>query len=287
MSDSGAFDRGDEVDVIDEAVAEEAASAREQIRRALLWELLHGELVPTKEDPKSENWVAERHGGTRMPVRMALAVLAGEGLIRQRSRHGFWVIEYRLEDIRQILEMRADVEARIVADLAGEDSVHDEVAWQEVLRAHGRMAQLVEIGDAQHDPAGDDRPDTIADLDTHFHAALAEAGDYQIAASHIEEWSNQMRLFEVQNGADDSGWPVEEIYERHVQLLKAIDRRDPDAAVFHIREELDLACRRSEILAGPDGERAALPPQHVVFAADTAPAEAEAASAEGAEPAGA
>ena len=77
--------------------------------------------MPTEGEPLSENWLAkESQVESRMPARMALAVLAGEGLILQRARHGFWMVEYDFDDIAQIVEMRADVEARVVEVLCAE-----------------------------------------------------------------------------------------------------------------------------------------------------------------------
>lgn len=214
----------------DEAVvAEKPPTVREHVRRWLLTELLHGRVaLPTESEPLSENWLAkEAQVESRMPARMALAVLAGEGLIIQRARHGFWMVEYDLADIVQIVEMRADVEARVVTVLCGITDPRAAEAWDEVVRANVAMQQLVDEGGA---------PADFADLDARFHVGLALAGDLQVAAGYIDQWSNQMRLFDLQRGLETL--PSEEAVDRHKELIAAIAEGAQEPAVDLVRRDV-------------------------------------------------
>lgn len=217
-------------EAVDEAVvAEEPPTVREHVRRWLLSELLHGRVaLPTESEPLSENWLAkEAQVESRMPARMALAVLAGEGLILQRARHGFWMVEYDFADIAQIVEMRADVEARVVRVLCGIADPRAAEAWDEVLRANAAMQQLVHEGGA---------PADFADLDARFHVGLALAGDLRVAARFIDEWSNQVRLFDLQSGRETL--PSQEVVDRHQELIAAIAEGAQDAAVDLVRRDV-------------------------------------------------
>ena len=80
----------------------------------------------------------------------------------------------------------------------------DADAWDEVLRVNAEMEQLVQVGGA---------PADFADLEAQFHVGLALTGDLQVAARHIDEWSNQIRLFELQNGLENM--PNQEAIDRH------------------------------------------------------------------------
>jgi DNA-binding GntR family transcriptional regulator len=225
-------------EVVQEAVVtEEPPTVREQVRRWLLAELLHGRVpLPTEDEPLSENWLAKESGvESRMPARMALAVLAGEGLILQRARHGFWMVEYNLDDIAQIVGMRADVEARVVEALFAESSPRNPDVWGEVVRVSKELEQLFKAGGT---------PADLADLDAQFHVGLALTGDLQVAARHIDEWSNQIRLFELQNRLENV--PGQETIDRHRELIAAIASGDP-------REAMDLI-RRDVTSLGPTAE---------------------------------
>lgn len=217
-------------EVVQEAVVtEEPPTVREQVRRWLLAELLHGRVsLPTEAEPLSENWLAKESGvESRMPARMALAVLAGEGLILQRARHGFWMVEYDLDDIAQIVGMRADVEARVVEALFAEGGPRNADAWGEVVRASAELEQLFRA---------DGAPADLADLDTQFHVGLALTGDLQVAARHIDEWSNQIRLFELQNGLENV--PGQETIDRHRELIAAIATGAQDEALDLVRRDV-------------------------------------------------
>lgn len=226
-------------------VAEVPPTVREQVRRWLLSELLHGRVrLPTEDEPLSENWLArESQVESRMPARMALAVLAGEGLILQRARHGFWMVEYDLDDIAQIVEMRADVEAKVVEALCADGGPRGPDAWRQVLDANAEMEQLLEADGAAAD---------FADLEAQFHVGLALTGDLQIAARHIDEWSNQTRLFELQNGLQNR--PSRETIDRHQELIEAIAKGAQDEAVDLVRADVASLGPQVEQTEQEDGD---------------------------------
>jgi|SRR5665213_482825 len=221
------------------ALNEEPPTERERVRRWLLAELLHGRVpLPTEDDPRSEEWLAKESGAeSRMPARMALAVLAGEGLVLQRARRGFWMVEYDSADIAQIVAMRADVEARVVGLLCEVGAPRDLDAWEQAFQANVEMRELVQTGGA---------PADFADLEAQFHVGLALSADLRVAARYIDEWSNRMRLFELQNGLVNA--PDQEAVDRHKEVIAALGATARD-------EAMDLIRRDVESLGPPTGDR--------------------------------
>jgi GntR family transcriptional regulator of vanillate catabolism len=86
----------------------------EQLRRLLL----AGEFPP--EHHLQEIPLAERLGGSRTPIRAALATLAQEGLLTSRPKRGYFVREIALKDVMDAHRVRGQLEAlacRILCEL--------------------------------------------------------------------------------------------------------------------------------------------------------------------------
>jgi DNA-binding GntR family transcriptional regulator len=82
------------------------AHALSRLRRAIV----AGELAPGQRIAQEE--VAERLGVSVAPVREALRVLEREGQVTYRPRRGYFVTELAIEDLEEIYELRALLEAR-------------------------------------------------------------------------------------------------------------------------------------------------------------------------------
>jgi DNA-binding GntR family transcriptional regulator len=80
--------------------------ALDWLRRAIL----SGELRPGGRVPQED--VAERMGISVAPVREALRVLEQEGQVTYLPRRGYFVTELRMEDLREIYELRRLLEDR-------------------------------------------------------------------------------------------------------------------------------------------------------------------------------
>ncbi|MBS1879672.1 MAG: GntR family transcriptional regulator, partial [Actinobacteria bacterium] len=83
--------------------------------------------------------IAERLGVSLAPVREALAALEQEGQLTYKPRRGYFVTELRLEDLREIYELRTLLEgraARRAVPLLDEDALERvELAAREVVEA--------------------------------------------------------------------------------------------------------------------------------------------------------
>jgi DNA-binding GntR family transcriptional regulator len=241
-------------------------SAREFVRDQLLADILRGRIdpLPTEEDPLNESTVMKLYGQrSRMPVRMALAVLAGEGLFRQRARYGYWLVDYDIEDMEQILMMRARIEAMVAAALCEREIASGGTegapfaplrleAWREALKVHEKMAKIARpAGEAQVSPPVEA---TFADLDTRLHVLLARAGGYDMAARHIVEWRNQMRIFARQNKLTCDAHAFPTIHEEHTQIIDAIKSADrPSAAALARAHVENVLARNWALIEDPAG----------------------------------
>lgn len=110
-----------------------AQHALEELRGAIV----AGELRPGQR--VGQEGIAARLGVSLAPVREALASLEQEGQLTYKPRRGYFVTELRLEDLREIYELRALLEERAVrraAPLLDADALgRVELAAREVVEA--------------------------------------------------------------------------------------------------------------------------------------------------------
>lgn len=108
------------------------------VLRAIRSAVLDGEVLPGSRI--NEVKLAAALGVSRTPVRSALQVLAGEGIVEYKDNRGFFARQFDLADILDAFEMRALAEG-LSARLAAERglSTQDEIAIEESL-AQGEAA---------------------------------------------------------------------------------------------------------------------------------------------------
>ena len=116
-----------------------------------------GELAPDERVP--ELGLADRLGVSRTPLRLALATLAHEGLLRALPGGGFVVCSFSLDDVADAIELRGVLEgtaARFAAERLGSPAeLADLVAVTEQLDAvvgepTPVLERFVELNDAYH-----------------------------------------------------------------------------------------------------------------------------------------
>ncbi|WP_371158055.1 GntR family transcriptional regulator [Jannaschia sp. 2305UL9-9] len=159
------------------------------------------------------------------PIREALMRLTSEGLATFTERRGATVRAATLDEFRELMDTRRDVEticlSRAIA--RGDD------AWEaDILRAHHLLTRA-------RLPGTDDDPQTATDWETahrQFHFALVSACGstwhldfWNTLADHSERY-RRLRLREVQSSLPD----VEEMNAQHENIMKAVIDRDPARA---------------------------------------------------------
>jgi DNA-binding GntR family transcriptional regulator len=219
-------------------------SLAEDAYERILAEILSGDLSPTEDEPSSEIALQRQYEfSSRMPIRMALAVLAAEGLIAQRARHGFWVIDYTDHDLKQIGAMRADADAMVASFLAArisdETITTDSEAFQPILESQGQMEFLARNA-PQDGPVGRGVEMAFADHDTRFHTFIAAATEYTLAARHIRQWRNLIRLYRVRHDLHYTRQDLEAICAEHATLIELVGR-DPERYRYGIDAMIEQA----------------------------------------------
>jgi GntR family transcriptional regulator, vanillate catabolism transcriptional regulator len=138
-------------------------TARSQTTKATLGlrELIFaGELEPEQRVP--EIGLAERLGLSRTPLRLALATLAHEGLLRPLPGGGFVVCSFTLSDVTDAIELRGVLEGTAARFAA------------ERLESPSELADLVEVTEQLDQVVAERGPalERYVELNDEYHAVL-------------------------------------------------------------------------------------------------------------------
>ena len=124
--------------------------------------------------------LARQFGVSRMPVRQALRVLESEGLVEQRPHRAAVVVALRPEEVTQIFEVRAMLEAR-AAELAAPNLTEADLA---------RLRAFVEA--MEHAGTDDER---WLELNLQFHTAIYPASGWRHLCSVIAAQRNVVQPY--------------------------------------------------------------------------------------------
>ena len=178
-----------------------ATSATDRAYRVLRNEILDCDLAPGSRLVEGD--IADRLGMSKTPVKKALGMLAHEGFIEVRPRHGYQVSEVTLADVQEIYQLRQILEPA-AAELAATNATPEQL---QQLRA------LVE------DHADDTYEERAAKL-LRFHEILAEAsGNQRLAATLGNLLDEMQRLLSIGLNIEDS---VSLHAGEHRELLDAL-----------------------------------------------------------------
>jgi DNA-binding GntR family transcriptional regulator len=194
-----------------------------------------------------EQRIAEEFGLSRTPVREALRRLEAEALIRHERNRGAVVREYSAEEIRDLYELRAHLEAlgsaraatRVTAEeIAGlRDAVqafdqsvadsrpHDVVAMRAVNLANSRLHRLI-LAASRHEMLGDILSRTVAvPLVFSAFAQYDEDGLRRSALFH------RLILAAIETGDADRAAALmrEHVFQGRDQLLSGLERAQSDS----------------------------------------------------------
>jgi DNA-binding GntR family transcriptional regulator len=189
----------------------------------LLEAILAGRLAPGTV--VSELALSRQLRVSRTPVHDALRKLGKDGLVQQATRCRATVVAVTREDVQDIFEMRRLLEA--------------EAARRAATRIDRQtLAQLRSAADElAHGRRNRSWIRRWADFDEQCHAAIAQASGSPRLASDIARYR---LLHRALNQAATTVDVLQQAFEEHLRILKALDRRDPDAAARtmeeHIRE---------------------------------------------------
>lgn len=198
----------------------------ERVTEVLRERILSGLLVPGTR--LVERTVAEQLGVSRVPVRDAVNVLKGEGLVEPEGKRGVVVRGLTRADLTELFEVRTALEvlgARLAAQRVDE---------ADLARLRALLAEAADALDALDQPRLD-----AANAD--FHEAIVELSRNDLLVATLRPLQGRLRWLLRQN--DEPG----SIHDQHHALYEALAARDPEAAAAvtaaHVRTSEALATR--------------------------------------------
>jgi len=175
-----------------------------------------------------EQALAEAYGISRTPLREALKVLAGEGLVTLKPRRGCYVVKISPRDVEEIFPVLALLEGRCAYEATGKARPED-IQRLEALHQ-----------DLERHTAAKDK-ESCFETNQEFHHLLYEIAGNRWMLQIINDLRKVMKLVRYHSLLLEGR--LEESLTEHRRIMAAIRRRDPAAA-----EE----CMRSHLLRGAD-----------------------------------
>jgi DNA-binding GntR family transcriptional regulator len=207
----------------------------EHIRQELEREIIQGRL--SAGERLAEEQLSKRLGVSRTPVREAMRMLEGQGLIVRRRARGTSVAERTTADqAHAIYHARFALEGHLAAAAA---TAIDDEGLAAVSRLQSEFADLAQSGA---------RADQIS-ADSDLHWAIYNSADSDLTSLVASYWGRLQR--ELYGRVYGSG-PVEVYAMQHEQIVHALQQHDPIAARGAMVKHLEAGwqtVRRSYVLA--------------------------------------
>ena len=162
-----------------------------------------------------EGRIAEALDVSRVPVREALRVLASEGLVEVRPRHGAVVATLEPSAAREMVQIRATLEG-LNARLAAEHRTPELVQKIEEVLAQGKAQ--AKTGEATG----------LLELNARFHDLLYTAGSNAILGDLMRSLRDRTRLLFI-NVSDEE---IRATWEEHAAILRAVQSGDATLAAL-------------------------------------------------------
>lgn len=186
---------------------------RDIVFETLRTAILDGKLKPGER--VMEVQLAEKLGVSRTPVREAIRKLELEGLLVMIPRKGAYVADVSIQDVLNVLEVRASLEglaASLAADRISEEDIN-------LLRQNAdEFEEMNRLNDR----------DGMVQKDTEFHSVLLNASGNNKLLSIVEGLSDYVQRFRVIYFTEYSD--AKNIMEEHRAILEAISERDGEKA---------------------------------------------------------
>ena len=192
-----------------ESLVSSAASA---IRRILLsGKLEMGSKV-------AEESLAAQLGISRPPLREALRLIHGEGLLEHTPRRGYNVPMVTQKSIREILDLREALELHALSVISHPDARLNLTGVEAVL---SRMEEHAKLGNALE----------VISAITNFHTEVINLAGNSRLSTYYRQLLLQLQLWLATSASrEDSSSNVQEMYEQHVELHTLIVEQRWDEA---------------------------------------------------------
>jgi DNA-binding GntR family transcriptional regulator len=163
-----------------------------------------------------EEEIAKSFGVSRTPVREALHRMQQRGLVELHGGRGLVLVELGGKDISELYAMREILEgsaARFAAEHASELEIS-------VMRK-----RMIEFEKAEKDPA------RMAAINSQFHQAIYDGAHNRYLIQTLRELLDTMALLQKTTFSVPARPSL--AHKEHMDMVKAIERRDPDRTIDH------------------------------------------------------
>ena len=189
----------------------------EHVRGLLLEDIIRGHLKPGEMVQLSV--LADSYNVSRTPVREALALLEHEGVVTAIAYKGYLVRPIEPRDVQDIFFMRR------VLETAGIELATTRLSDESLDRLHSMRL-----------PDGDTMTLEYDEVSQDFHRTIMEAAGNRRLLSTFDDLYNDVRRLQYAG----IGTPRPDlIHEEHVEILKALEARDPQLAAERMTEHID------------------------------------------------
>jgi len=190
---------------------------------ALRQQIVQGEIASGVK--LSEVDLAQKHNVSRAVIREAINRLAACHLVERKANIGARVVKLSADGLQELYQVREALEG-MAARLAAQNMRDDEVAELQALLDNHQ--QQVQKDENYYQAAGDD--------DFHYRIIVG-SHNQQLITLLLDGIYHLSRMYRVQFGM--SGPRVNQAFDEHKQIVRAIHNRDPELAEMLMRRHID------------------------------------------------
>ena len=215
-------------------VAPQPSTVSQHALEGLRRSIAAGDLRPGQRVPQED--VAAQLGVSVAPVREALRTLEQEGQVTYLPRRGYFVTELRIEDLREIYDLRRVMEAR---------------AARHALPLLAAADLDVIARAAAECRAAEDTGDVTAELDANrrFHLAMFDVPGHPHTLRVIRMlWESTEAYRALYYNSQEERRRANDAHER---ILAAVQARDADELVSELDAHRDRALEVLQVLLAP------------------------------------
>ncbi len=214
-----------------------AGSVREKAYRHIQRSIADGSLAAG--GGISELLLAKELNSSRAPIREAMHQLAAEGLLEQNPSGGMVVAQLTRDDIVQLYELREALEVFAVGKIARSPmSPGDKQRLQQLVDEIARLRR--ELGESKRGALDMKQMTRFIACDLGFHALLMSMANNSRLQKVVNDTRLLIRIFAIGREGHDSA-ALRSIQRYHQQILDAVAKRRPDAAMTAIAEHIQAS----------------------------------------------
>lgn len=191
---------------------------RDVVFNTLREAILKGELEPGER--LMEIALAQKLGVSRTPIREAIRKLELEGLVVMAPRKGAEVAEITLKDLRDVLEVRKNLE-ELAVELACKKATEADI--EEMKAAHEEFIKTLSQKDLT----------VIAEADVKFHDVIYKITGNKRLIQILNNLREQMYRYRLEYIKDEKKRMI--VTDEHLQIIEAIEGKNVDSAKNYIQ----------------------------------------------------